>query len=146
MSFTAPTSDQVLALRINAGIADLAQHERFADATADVVEAIVEGIGAFAAGEWAPLNRTGDQVGSHVADGVVTAPEGFAQAYQAYVEQGWNAIAGPTAFGGQGLPFALATCVLETLGAANMGQGTTTGTTTQQPGLFNYLRLGLGLL
>lgn len=120
MSFTAPTSDQVLALRINAGIADLAQHERFADATADVVEAIVEGIGAFAAGEWAPLNRTGDQVGSHVADGVVTAPEGFAQAYQAYVEQGWNAIAGPTAFGGQGLPFALATCVLETLGAANM--------------------------
>lgn len=120
MSFTAPTSDQILALRINAGIADLAQHERFADATADVVEAIVEGIGAFAAGEWAPLNRTGDQVGSHVADGVVTAPEGFAQAYQTYVEQGWNAIAGPAAFGGQGLPFALATCVLETLGAANM--------------------------
>lgn len=35
---------------------------------------------------------------------------------------------------------------LAAVGAANMGQGTTTGTTAQKPGLFNYLSLGLGLL
>jgi alkylation response protein AidB-like acyl-CoA dehydrogenase len=42
-------------------------------------------------------------------------------AYKAFVEQGWNSIAGSTEFGGQGLPFTLATATLETLGAANMG-------------------------
>jgi alkylation response protein AidB-like acyl-CoA dehydrogenase len=54
-------------------------------------------------------------------DGVVTLPAGYAEAYRAFFEQGWNSISGSTDFGGQGLPFTLATCILETLGAANMG-------------------------
>ncbi len=121
MSFIAPTEDQVLAMRICAGIDDLAAHERYGAATPDVVEAIAEGIGAFAAGEWAPLNRIGDTEGARWSDGVVSSPAGYAEAYRGFVEQGWGSIAGPAAFGGQGLPFTLATCVLETLGAANMG-------------------------
>ncbi len=120
MTFTAPTADQVLAIRVNAGIAELASHERFAAASPDMVEAIVEGIGQFAAGEFAPLNRKGDLEGAKLANGTVSLPDGFAQAYQAYVEQGWNAISGDVAFGGQGLPFTLAANVLENLGAANM--------------------------
>ncbi|HUQ12811.1 MAG TPA: acyl-CoA dehydrogenase [Novosphingobium sp.] len=120
MAFAAPSADQLLALRACAGIDELAAHERFAAASDDVIEAIVEGIGAFAAGEWAPLNRAGDLEGARLANGVVTLPAGFREAYQAFVEQGWNGIAGPEAFGGQGLPFSLATCVLETIGAANM--------------------------
>jgi len=121
MTFTAPTADQVLAMRVNAGIDDLAGHERFAAATPDLVEAIAEGIGQLAAGEWAPLNRIGDTQGAQLRDGAVQLPAGFAEAYQAFVEQGWNSIAGPADHGGQGLPFTLATCVLETLGTANMG-------------------------
>lgn len=120
MTFTAPTADQVLAIRINAGIEELAAHERFATASADMVEAIVAGIGEFAAGEFAPLNRKGDLEGAKLANGTVSLPEGFTEAYQAYVEQGWNTIAGPADHGGQGLPFTLAANVLENLGAANM--------------------------
>jgi len=120
MDFTAATADQVLAIRVNAGIDELATHERFAAATPDMVEAIVEGIGQFAAGEWAPLNRIGDKEGAILANGTVSLPQGFAAAYQAYVEQGWNAIAGPVEHGGQGLPFTLAANVLENLGSANM--------------------------
>ena len=120
MDFTAATADQVLAIRVNAGIDELATHERFSAATPDMVEAIVEGIGQFAAGEWAPLNRIGDKEGAVLANGTVSLPDGFAAAYQAYVEQGWNAIAGPVEHGGQGLPFALAANVLENLGSANM--------------------------
>ena len=120
MDFTAPTADQVLAIRVNAGIDELAAHERFGAATPDMVEAIVEGIGQFAAGEWAPLNRIGDKEGAVLANGTVSLPDGFAAAYQAYVEQGWNAIAGPLEHGGQGLPFTLAANVLENLGSANM--------------------------
>ncbi len=120
MSLQAAVSDQILAIRVNAQIDDLANHERFATATPDMVEAIVEGIGQFAAGEWAPLNRIGDKEGAVLANGTVSLPDGFAAAYQAYVEQGWNAIAGPVEHGGQGLPFTLAANVLENLGSANM--------------------------
>ena len=119
-AFTPPTQDQLLAIRVNAGIAELAGSERFAHAEADLVEAIVAGVGQFAAGEFAPLNRVGDVEGARLENGVVRLPEGFASAYDAYVEQGWNAIASPAEFGGQGLPFTLACNVLENLGAANM--------------------------
>jgi alkylation response protein AidB-like acyl-CoA dehydrogenase len=120
MDYTPPTAEQVFALTVNAGIAELAQHERFAAATPDMVEAIAEGVGQFAAGEFAPLRESGDRQGAQVKDGVVTLPAGYAEAYRAYVEQGWNAIAAPQEFGGQGLPFSLACCVLENLGAANL--------------------------
>ncbi len=118
--FTPPTADQLLAIRVNAGIEELAQTERFAHAEPDLVEAIVEGVGQFAAGEFAPLNRKGDLEGAKLENGVVRLPNGFDTAYRAYVEQGWNAIASPAAHGGQGLPFTLACNVLENLGAANM--------------------------
>lgn len=119
-NFTPPTQDQLLAIRVNAGIEELAQSERFGAAEADLVEAIVEGVGQFAAGEFAPLNRIGDQVGARLENGVVHLPDGFESAYHSYVEQGWNAIAGPEAYGGQGLPFTLSCNVLENLGTANM--------------------------
>ncbi len=120
MTYTPATQDQLLAIRVNAGIEELAQSEKFAAAEPDMVEAIVGGIGEFAAGEWAPLNRVGDLEGAKLENGVVTLPDGFAAAYEHYVEQGWNAISGPAEFGGQGLPFTLSCNVLENLGTANM--------------------------
>jgi len=113
MDFTPPTAEQVFALRVSAGIDDLLPDR-------DTVEAIVAGIGDFAAGEWAPLNRIGDVEGPRLSNGVVSLPEGFARAWRGYVDAGWNSLAGPEAFGGQGLPFSLACAVLETLGSANL--------------------------
>ncbi len=120
MTFTPPTEEQLFALRISAGIAELATHERFASASDDVVEAIVAGAGEFAAAEWAPLNRIGDTEGAKLNDGAVSLPAGFAEAYQAYVEAGWNGMNAPEASGGQGLPFALAIAAFENLGSANL--------------------------
>ncbi|MDE2405778.1 MAG: acyl-CoA dehydrogenase [Sphingomonadales bacterium] len=121
MDFTPPTTDQLLALKVCAGIHALAGHDRFAAASDDVVAAIVEGVGAFAAGEWAPLSQVGDTEGARLENGVVRLPAGYREAYQAYVEAGWNAISAPQEWGGQGLPFALSCCVMENLGTANMG-------------------------
>ncbi len=118
--YTPPTQDQLLAIRVNAGIEEIAKSEKFAHAEPDLVEAIVEGVGQFAAGEFAPLNRIGDTEGARLENGVVRLPDGFEEAYDAYVEQGWNAIASPVEHGGQGLPFTLSCNVLENLGAANM--------------------------
>ena len=121
MSYAPPVTEQLFVLDHIVDIAGLAASERYAAASPDLVEAIVHGAGDFAAGEYAPLNRIGDTVGAKWDDGRVTLPPGFREAYAAYVEGGWGSINGPEAQGGQGLPFALATVIMEDLGTANMG-------------------------
>ena len=120
MSFVAPINEQLFVLRHVAGIDELATHDRFADATPDMVQAIVEGLGQFAQDQFAPLNRIGDTVGARLVDGRVVMPDGYKSAYQAFVDNGWASINAPVEHGGQGLPYALATVALDSLGGANM--------------------------
>ena len=87
----------------------------------ETVDAVLEGVAAFAEGEWAPLSRIGDVVGAKLTDTGVAMPAGFREAYSSYVQGGWGTIGSPEAFGGQGMPFALAAAALETLGASNLG-------------------------
>ena len=96
-------------------------HEISEEATPDLVDAVLEGVGAFATGEWAPLERVGDEVGAKWTEAGVVMPKGFAAAYKAYVEGGWGTIGSPASHGGQGLPVSLATAVIETLGTSNIG-------------------------
>ncbi|WP_271299628.1 acyl-CoA dehydrogenase [Sphingomonas sp. CV7422] len=121
MSFTAAVADQRFVLEHVVRIDELAATNRFAAASADVVDAVLEGVGQFAAGEWAPLNREGDTVGAKWSPDGVHMPASFIKAYHDYVEGGWGTIGVPEDFGGQGLPFAIQTAVLDTLGSANMG-------------------------
>ena len=96
----------------------------FEEASADLVEAVLEEAAKLAGDVWGPLNSIGDQQGAkrHV-DGSVTTPEGFASAYQAYVEGGWNGIGVSEALGGQNLPEVVASAVQEMLHGANMALG-----------------------
>ena len=121
MTYTPPVQEQRFLLRHIVKLDEIAGHNAFAEATPDLVDAIVEGAGAFAAGEFAPLNRVGDQVGAKWSPDGVTMPAGFKEAYSAYVEGGWGTLAGPVEYGGQGLPLTLASVVMEDLGSANMG-------------------------
>jgi alkylation response protein AidB-like acyl-CoA dehydrogenase len=120
MTYTPPVADQRFVLDHIVGMDELAGHKAFAEASPDLVDAILEGAGAFAAGEFAPLNRVGDQVGAKWSSEGVAMPPGFREAYRAYVDGGWGTLAGPPDQGGQGLPLVLATVVMEDLGAANM--------------------------
>ncbi|RKE47575.1 MULTISPECIES: acyl-CoA dehydrogenase [unclassified Sphingomonas] len=121
MAFTPATTEQRFVLDHVVRIGEIAATERYAAASDDVVDAVLEGVGQLAAGEWAPLNRTGDTVGAKWTDRGVVMPDGFAQAYKDYVEGGWGGIGVEEEWGGQGLPFAIQTAVLDTLGSANMG-------------------------
>ncbi len=121
MPFTPPVTEQRFVLEHVVGLPELAESERFAEATPDTADAILDGVGQFAAGEWEPLARKGDTDGPKLTADGVKMPEGFAQAYRDYVEGGWGTVGSPPEFGGMGLPFALSTAVLETLGSANMG-------------------------
>jgi 3-(methylthio)propanoyl-CoA dehydrogenase len=114
MPFTAPVAEQRFVLEHIARVGELG-------VDGDILDAVLEGAGEFATGSWAPLDRVGDTVGARWAEDGVVMPDGFREAYQAYVAGGWGTIGSPAAFGGQGMPFVLAAAVLETLGSANMG-------------------------
>ena len=116
----APHSNTSCAAAPDACRRQFSNNSAFCRSTPDMVQAIVYGIGAFAEGEFAPLNRIGDTVGARLIDGKVVMPDGFVAAYKSYVANGWGSINAPAEFGGQGLPFSMATVALDSLGAANM--------------------------
>jgi len=93
----------------------------FADASPDLVAAVLEEAGKFCGEVLAPLNRIGDKQGcKRHDDGSVTTPEGFKEAFKRLVDGGWIGISCPTEFGGQGLPTVVTQLVNEFLASANM--------------------------
>ena len=120
MSFACPVQDQRLVLRHIVKLPELARSNRFADATEDTVDALLEAAAQFAEGELAPLNEVGDREGSRWEDGRVTTPTGFRDAYANFVEGGWMGLSAPAEWGGQGLPHSLTAAMMEDFNAANL--------------------------
>jgi len=95
----------------------------FEEASEDLLNTIVAEAAKFSEEVLAPLNRSGDEEGCVWSEDGVKTPEGFREAYQQYVENGWPALAAPVESGGQGMP-ALAGIILNELtGTANWSWG-----------------------
>ena len=102
---------------------DRAMSDLGKDVDASLAAAVLEEGGKFCAERLHPLNREGDEHGSALVDGDVVAPPGFAEAYRAFSEAGWPALAADPAHGGQGLPFILQLWLDEMLSASNLSFG-----------------------
>ncbi len=118
--YTAPLKDITFVLKHVVGLEDIAKLPGCEEVSDDLAEAILDEAGKFSAAVLSPINRSGDLEGARWKDGVVTTAKGFKDAYNKYVEGGWSLIAGPTEYGGQGLPHSIAIPVSEMLGSANM--------------------------
>ena len=119
--YKAPVDDVVFLLSDVFHIERHANLPGFADASPDLIEAILGEAAKLCEDALTPLNRVGDQQGcTRHPDGRVTTPDGFKEAFQQIVAGGWIGISVPTEFGGQGLPSVLTQIVNEFLGSANM--------------------------
>ena len=132
--YRAPVQDTLFLLNDVLGIERYANLPGFANATPDMVEAVLTEAGKFCEEILFPINQSGDLEGcTRHDDGSVTTPKGFKEAYNAYSEAGWGLLTAPEEFGGQGLPHVIGFPVEEYRNAANqafaMYPGLTQGAT-----------------
>ncbi|MDF0542409.1 acyl-CoA dehydrogenase C-terminal domain-containing protein [Sphingobium sp. H39-3-25] len=130
--YTAPVRDTMFVIEHVVGLDRYANIPGFEGVTSDLVGAVLEEGGKFAAEVLFPLNQVGDQVGCvRNADGSVTTPPGFKEAFDKYVDGGWTTLHAPVEFGGQGMPAILSTAFAEYVLSANQAfelyHGLTTG-------------------
>jgi acyl-CoA dehydrogenase len=123
MTYRAPINDMLLALNHGAGLRAALEAGHYGDFDGDLAAAVLEEAGRFASDVLAPLNKVGDKNGIKLADGAVTTAPGWPEAYARWTAAGWNAVSGPEAFGGQGLPIAVNAACTEIWSAANMSFG-----------------------
>ncbi len=129
-TYTVPLREMRFVLHDVFGAADkLTALPGFGDATADVMDAVLDECAKLCEGVLFPINQTGDQEGCTIKDGKVTTPKGFKEAYKQYAEGGWCGLTADPEYGGQGLPETLDCLVAEMIGSANLSLGLYPGLT-----------------
>jgi len=123
MAYRAPVADISFALKNTAGFGPALAEGLYGDLADDVVEAVLAEAGKFATDILGPLNATGDRDGTRFKDGAVTTAPGWKEAYRAWAQAGWNAVAAPAQWGGQDLPHALNAACIEMWNSAAMAFG-----------------------
>ncbi|MFP4312847.1 MAG: acyl-CoA dehydrogenase C-terminal domain-containing protein [Alphaproteobacteria bacterium] len=95
----------------------------YEDASADLMDQIIEEGGKICADILFPLNQSGDQEGCRYDDGAVYTPKGFKEAYDMFSEGGWCGLSGDPEYGGMGMPVLVNTVMQEMICSANMSFG-----------------------
>ncbi len=120
MSYRAPVADILFSMIHEAGMDPDRKDGTYSDLGDGFAEATLNEAGKFAETVLAPLNLAGDREGAKFDAGKVTAAPGFASAYRKWAAGGWNAITGPSDYGGMDLPVLLNTACIEIWSAANV--------------------------
>ncbi|HYB11572.1 MAG TPA: acyl-CoA dehydrogenase C-terminal domain-containing protein [Alphaproteobacteria bacterium] len=122
-TYKAPLREIRFVLHELLGIDEISKLPGYGEATADVIDAILEEGAKLCESEIFPLNRTGDEEGCHYENGVVRTPKGFKEAYKLFIDGGWSALSCDPAYGGQGLPKYAGLVFEEMICSANISFG-----------------------
>ncbi|MEP4196664.1 MAG: acyl-CoA dehydrogenase [Aliishimia sp.] len=117
MTYRAPVEDYAFLYKHIVGFDRVSATELFADASSDVVSAILTEAGKLCEDILAPLQRPGDLHPARLENGVVRTSPGYDQGYKAIAEGGWVGMAADPEYGGMGLPMTVATTVNEMMSA-----------------------------
>jgi alkylation response protein AidB-like acyl-CoA dehydrogenase len=119
-TYKAPLDDIRFVLDELLDVGQLSGLPGYADATPELLAAVIEEAAKLCEDVLAPLNQPGDGEGCHYEHGVVRTPKGFREGYAAYVQGGWPAMVASPDFGGQGLPHIAGTVLDEMLCSSNL--------------------------
>ena len=120
MPYRAPVEDFRYLFDHVVEFGQLARTARYAEASEDMVGAILTEAGRLADEVMAPLRMAGDRAGAVLENGMVRATPGFAAAYGQIAAGGWVGMSGDVDYGGMGLPVALAAAVNDMMSGANL--------------------------
>lgn len=130
LTYKAPVDRTLFLLNDVLDVSGHANLPAFAEATPDLLQAVLTEFAKLAENVLLPLNRIGDIEGcTRNDDGSVTLPGGFEDAYKQFAEGGWLGLSGDPEYGGQGLPLFMTIAVHEFGSSANMAFGFTPGLT-----------------
>ena len=136
-NYTAPLQDMQFLLFDVLKVQELGNAiPAYAEATPDVVSAILAEGGKFCGQVLQPINRSGDEEGCSFENGRVKTAAGFKEAYDKFVAGGWNGVGCQVAFGGQGLITPVTFLFEEMMCACNLSFGLFPGLTR---GAYNAL-------
>ena len=117
MPYRAPLNDYRFLFDNIVGLEQVAATDRFSEASADMVDAIMGEAGKLCEEVLYPVQRNGDLTPAVLENGIVRTSPGFADAYSAIAEGGWVSIAADPEHGGMGLPMTVTTAVNEMMAA-----------------------------
>ena len=117
--FHPPVKDMIFALREIVGKGDLDSNLGFEDFDREFLETIYQSASEITSEIIAPTNKDGDRHGVSIEDGKVSVPNGYAEAYDAYVDGGWPTLSCNPEYGGQGMPASISMPVNEMVMGAN---------------------------
>src|SRR5690348_9832800 len=123
MTYRAPVADIAIALKYAAGLKDALAEGLYGDLDEETIDSVIAEAGRYASDVIAPLNKIGDQFGTPFKEGHITMPPGWKEAYTAWAGAGWNGLAAPSDWGGQGLPHAVNAACIEMWNSASMAFG-----------------------
>ena len=118
MTFRSPVSEYEFMLKHIVGFEDVSATDLFAEASDDMVTAILTEAGKMCDEVMAPLERPGDLNPAYLENGVVRTSPGFADGWRAIAEGGWLGMSAPQEHGGMGLPMTITSAVNEMMSGA----------------------------
>ncbi len=120
-TYNAPIKDYQFLMHSVFNLQQYNHMEAYKEATPDLVDAVLEEAAKLTENIFQPINQSGGEEGCHLENGEVKTPKGFKQAYDQFVEGGWQSLTGDPQYGGQGLPMSLGIALNEMMVSSNWG-------------------------